>query len=67
MQYIIEEIQKANADAIEDLLKAVLARYRVLYPDWEVSTVSVLKSEDRNEQLDRIIEMLEKMKTFPSK
>ena len=67
MQYIIEEIEKANADAIEDLLKAVLARYRVLYPDWEVSTVSVLKSEDRNEQLDRIIEMLEKMKTFPSK
>ena len=61
---LIEEIEKANGEELDKILKAVLSRYRVLYPDWELCTVSVLKSNDRNEQLDRMIMMLQKMKTF---
>ena len=61
---LTEEIAKANGEEMDQILKAVLSRYSVLYPDWELCTVSILKSEDRNEQLDRMIAMLERMKTF---
>ena len=61
---LIEEIEKANGKEMDKILKAVLSRFFVLYPDWELCTVSILKSEDRDEQLDRMITVLEKMKTF---
>ena len=61
---LVEEILRADEVEIEKLLKAVLQRYAVLFPDWEVSTVSLEKSSDRNEQLDRIIALLQNMKTF---
>ena len=60
---LVEEIAQADGVEIEKLLKAVLQRYAVLFPDWELSTVSLQKSADRNEQLDRMIAVLEKMKT----
>lgn len=49
---------------IEKLLDVVLRRYEELFPDWEISTVSVCKSYDRNEQLDRMIAVLQGMKNF---
>lgn len=61
---IVEEIAQADEIEIEKLLKAVLQRYAVLFPDLEVSVISLQKSSDRNEQLDRIIAMLQNMKTF---
>ena len=60
----ITEIENANGEEMDQILKAVLSRYSVLYPDWELCTVSILKREDRNEQLDRMIMLLEKMKTL---
>lgn len=60
---LVEEISKADGFQIEQLLKAVLRRYAVLFPDWELNTISIEKGSDRNEQLDRIIELLQKMKT----
>ena len=62
MSDLVRGIEKANAEDLELLLRALLSRYSVLYPDWELSTVSVLKSEDRNEQLDRLITILQQMK-----
>ena len=59
---LVEEIAKADEIEITKLLEAVLQRYAVLFPDWEVSTISLEKSCDRNEQLDKIITMLQKMK-----
>lgn len=61
---LIEYIAQADGIEIEKLLKAVLQRYAVLFPDWEVSTISLQKSIDRNEQLDRVIAMLQKMKAL---
>ena len=58
---LVEEIAKADEIEITKLLEAVLQRYAVLFPDWEVSTISLEKSCDRNEQLDKIITMLQKM------
>ena len=65
MHDLVEGIAQANEEEIDTLLKAVLRRYAQLFPDWEVSTISLEKSSDRNEQLDRIIEMLQNMKTLP--
>ena len=59
-----EEIAQADALEIEKLLKAVLQRYAVLYPDWEISIISLEKGSDKNEQLDRMIAMLQKMKAI---
>ena len=58
---LFDAISQANVSEIEALLKAVLNRYAVLFPDWEIDTVSVEKCTDRNEQLDRIIAALQGM------
>ena len=59
---LIKEIENADGTEMEAILKAVMSRYSVLYPDWELNTFSILKSEDRTEQFDRMITVLEKMK-----
>ena len=64
MLVLYDEIARADSVEVANLLDAVLRRYEALFPDWEISTVSVQKSTDRNEQLDRIIAMLQKMKNL---
>ena len=59
---MIERIKNAKPEEIQEILMAVLARYRELYPGWDINVLSLEKSEDRNEQLDRTIQLLEKMK-----
>ena len=61
---LLDAFKKANGEEMDEILKTVLFRFGELYPEWEISTVSVLKSEDRNEQLDRMITLLEKIKTL---
>ena len=61
---LLDAIKKANGEEMDEILKTVLFCFGELYPEWEISTVSVLKSEDRNEQLDRMIMLLQKMKTL---
>ena len=63
MSEAAEEIARADGFEIERLLRAVLQRYAELFPDWEVNTVSIQKTADRNEQIDRMIAMLQNMKT----
>ena len=62
MANLVEEIALANEQEIEDLLKAVLHRCAVVFPNLEVSVICQDKNTDRNEQLDRIIQVLRKMK-----
>ena len=50
------------SNGIQAVLQAVLARYRVLYPDWELSVISLEKDRDKTAQLNRIIATLESMK-----
>ena len=61
--HIADKIAQADTLEIEMLLNAVLMRYAQLFPDWEICTISLQQDCDRNEQLDRIIDMLQKMKT----
>ena len=60
---IEKAIAQADAYELDKILKAVLKRYAELFPDWEVGTISLQKSADRNEQIDRMITMLQNMKS----
>ena len=59
---MIDQIKKAKPEELNDILLAVLERYRELFPDWEIMTLSLEKAVDKNEHLDRVIELLEHMK-----
>lgn len=59
---LLERIKTVKSEEINDLVTAVLARYRELFPDWDISIVSIEKNGDRNEQLDSIITLIEKLK-----
>ena len=59
---IYDYIDNLERDEIADILDAVLFRYRQLYPEWDISLITVDKREDKNEQLDRVIQLLQNMK-----
>lgn len=63
MHTLLEGIARADSTEIEALLKAVMGRYAELFPDWELNTISLEKASDRDEQLDRIIGILQRMKS----
>ena len=65
MENIYDEIAKVSAYDINDVLDAVLSRYSELFPGWDICTYSIEKTGSRNEQIDRTINFLEKLKTFP--
>ena len=57
-----ERIAQTDENEIEQLLKAVIRRYDVLFPNLEISVIFLDKTADRNEQLNRIVQALQKMK-----
>ena len=59
---MIDQIKQAKPEELNDILLAVMERYRDVYPDWELITISLEKAVDNNSQLDQIIAMLEAMK-----
>ncbi len=59
---ILPMILAADAESMDAILKAVIDRYLQIYPDWEISVITVEKTQNRNEQLDRMIAILNKMK-----
>ena len=62
MQQLMEKIAHLEASQVGDVLKGVLKRYGELFPDWDISTISLDKRGDRYEQLSRVISLLESMK-----
>ena len=60
---LMQEIVQADAATAAAILDAVLKRYAVLFPDWEILTFSVHKSEDRRVQINRAIKVLKQLKT----
>ncbi len=55
-------IQTAAAEDLPEILLAVLDRYAVLFPAWELSVLSVEKQQDRNAQIDGVIAVLNQLK-----
>lgn len=62
---LVDEISKIHEDEIEMILSTVLERYAVLFPNWEVSTISIQKNSNRNKQIDQMIAMLQNLKDNP--
>ena len=62
MEHTKEKIRTADPEQIQELLAAVLNRYGEMYPDWQISVVSLEKKENRNGQLDDMIRLLQNMK-----
>ena len=60
---ILKEIACLSEDDIVEVVEAVLKRYSELFPDWEISTFSLCRAEDRDSQINLTIQMLENMKT----
>ena len=58
MRELIAAIEQVDEGQIGDILNAVLRRYKDLFPEWEVSTVSVKKNEDREELINQMVQML---------
>lgn len=61
---LAKEVEQANDVEIERLLKAVLHRHAVLFPDFELAVLCLKKKSDINEQLDEIITLLQKLKPY---
>ena len=62
MHDLLAGIAQANETEISDLLQAVIRRYAQLFPQWELGTISIEKSGDRNAQIDQMILVLQSMK-----
>lgn len=62
MTDILKKIKQAEAGEIGDIFLAALLRYRELYPGWDIQAISIDKAEDRSQQLDRMAEMIERMR-----
>ena len=60
---LMMKIAQANELELDTILKAIMARYETLFPNQEICVLSLEKASDQNEQLDRMIRMLEKRKT----
>ena len=58
----LKKVKKIEKNEIDQIMQAVLARYRELFPEWEVSIISFEKGSDRNADIDRMIAFLRKMK-----
>jgi len=58
----LEMIQNAGPDEMSDLILAVQSRYNELFPDWDLSFYTLERKMDKNEQLDAIIALMEKLK-----
>ena len=63
MEELLVAIAVSDEEAIEELLRAVRKRYAELFPEWELSMISVKKNADKNEQLDKFIMLLQNLKT----
>ena len=55
---LINEINNTDRSNINDVLNAAINRYRQLYPDWEISLISIEKESDRDYEIEKMIELL---------
>ena len=63
MENALDVIAHADDNQLQTLFSAVYNRYRIVRPELEISVLFLDKSADRNEHLDRVISLLENMKT----
>ena len=62
MSDLIREIERADAERLDKILKAATKRFDELFSDKELNIIILPKRADRNEQTDLTIKFLENMK-----
>lgn len=65
MHDLISQIRVSKAEEISEVLDASLARYREIFPEWEVTLFSIHKTMSRSEQIDRMIQLPNSLKASP--
>lgn len=61
MKEILEYISTASAAEVPELLMALLERYKIVFPDWEMVVLSIQKDGTAYEQISRTISRLERI------
>jgi len=56
------QVVRAERNEIDPMLRSVLKRYSELYPEWELSLISMDRRENPEEQIDGIIAMLNELR-----
>ena len=58
---MLEKIKNAAPGELDQILQAVLSRYREVYPDWDITLISLDRRESRETQIRRIRELLDNL------
>jgi len=60
IQFILNKIQRANDSELSEIIKAVIRRYGVLHPNWEVIFQSLPQSDvdERRRCINETIDFL---------
>lgn len=62
---LISQITQADDVEITEIIRAVIRRYTLVYPEWEVMFLSVPREANaRREQLEEMLRLLEKQGTL---
>ena len=60
--FMLNMIKNAKSEEMNDILLAVQNRYQELFPGWKLHILVTENAMDKNEQINRAIALLEKMK-----
>ncbi|MBQ7345887.1 MAG: hypothetical protein IJW45_07495 [Oscillospiraceae bacterium] len=63
MDELLLMIEQADAEEIWRILEKVRCRYTEHFPDWELQILAIQKGPDRDRQIDRVIGILERLKS----
>ena len=59
---VLERIEQADDFEINEIIQAVIRRYKLVFPDWEIIFLSLpVQSEKRKLLLDQTIDQLKKL------
>ena len=62
LENILERIEQADDFEINEIIQAVIRRYKLVFPDWEIIFLSLpVQSEERKLLLDQTIDQLKKL------
>ena len=62
LESVLEYIAQADEMDIQELMDAVLDRYHVLYPEWEINTFVLPRSlgEERTKRFEEIVSFMKR-------
>lgn len=55
-------ISMLSQDEISEVFMELLARYRILFPNWEICVFTIDNNKERNVQIDELITLMKSMK-----